>query len=85
MAKISNLDRFGWVRFPIVFLLSLLAWVTDALPVQALVAEPGSQQAGNFDARVDYNLTFAATPRPGQQQAIQGLRDLAPGLAVTYD
>ncbi len=84
-AKISNSDRLGRVRIPVVFLLSLLVWVSGGLPAQAFVAEPGPHQARNFDARVDYNLTFAAAPRRGQLEAIQGLRDVAPGLAVTYD
>ena len=83
-AKPTNADRFRRVRIPIVVLLSLLVSGTE-VPAQGLVAEPGPQQARNFDARVDYNLTFAAAPRLGQREAIQGLRDAAPGLAVTYD
>ena len=73
------------MRIPIVFLLWLLVWVADGSPVQALVAKPQPQQARNIDARVDYNRTFAATPRQGQQEGIQGMRDQAPGIAVTYD
>ncbi len=84
-AKILSFDGFGRVRLPAVFLFSLLVWAADGSPVQAVVAEPGPQPARDFDARVDYNLAFAATPRPGQRETIQGLRDLAPGLAVTYD
>ncbi len=65
--------------------MSLSAWVAESAPAQAQVAEAQAQRSQNFDARVDYNRDYSTAPRSKQRRAIQGLRDLAPGLAVTYD
>ena len=93
--KSSPAHRSRCVGLCIVLLLSLSMLVVQGMPAHALVAGAQAQRASNFDARVDYNRTFAPAPgleqqpvrarahRLEQQRAIQELRDRAPGLGAT--
>ena len=57
----------------------------QATPAHVLVAGAQAQRASNYDARVDYNQSFAPASGLLQQPAIQELRGQAPGVAATYD
>ena len=81
--KFSSANRSGCIALG--FLMSLTMLLVQGTPAQALVAGAQPQGASNFDARVDYNRAFAPAPGLQQQQAIQGLRNLAPGVGATYD
>lgn len=79
----AHASRHLWAGISPLFLLLIL--VGQGAPAQAALAGTPTEPVQNFDARVDHNRDHAAPRGPGQQGAIQRLRDRAPGLAVAYD
>ncbi len=71
-------------RLPSVLVLAIVLWSVIALSPGVSVAEDVRQNR-NFDARIDYNEGFTASPEGSQNQALATLRTAQSSLAVTYD
>ncbi|MCH9646666.1 MAG: M36 family metallopeptidase [Deltaproteobacteria bacterium] len=76
--------RVGRNRWGIALALSVAMLAAGA----SWAAAPESSdrhEARNFDARVNHNVGFSATPTTAQQQAVERARSLSMDLAVTYE